>query len=105
VPIEGLERSARPRDTADDRLPSQLIGANLGGIIVVLAFVRAARCPARGKHELHFMHQAAPWHYAYGLIVDLSDAHGALLAGLPAATPACMACCSTSFVVSWRLLS
>src|SRR5690349_17717479 len=60
------------QDSSDDRFLSQLIGANLGGLIVLLAYVRRLRAARSGRRlEQHFMYRAAPVYYAGGWLLVL----------------------------------
>ena len=86
------------QDAANDRLLSQLIGANLGGIFVLLAFLRRLRAARRGGNlELHFMYRAAPWYYASGWLLVLAFA----LALVRDARGTTAIALFTAFVVLW----
>jgi hypothetical protein len=65
-----LAASIAAQDAANDRLLSQLIGANLGALVVLLAYLRRLRAARRGRElEQHFMYQIAPLYYAGGWLL------------------------------------
>jgi hypothetical protein len=90
------------QDAATDRLLSRLIGANLGGVIVLLAFLRRLRAARRGrKLELHFLYRSAPWPYAGGWVLAIGFAVALIRRDVTAIGPLAL---FGSFVVLWIVI-
>ena len=63
------------QSSGDERLLSQLLGANAGALFVLFAWTRRLRAARAGrKLEHHFMYSSAPYQYAVGWILPVGFA-------------------------------
>ena len=59
----------------DDRLLSQLLGANAGALFVLFAYTRRLRAARAGRRlERHFLYRSAPLYYAAGWMLPIGFA-------------------------------
>jgi hypothetical protein len=85
----------------DERLLSQLLGANAGALFVLFAFTRRLRAARAGrKLERHFMYSTAPYQYAAGWLLPIAFAVALVRRDDP---PLAALALFVSFVVLWVL--
>jgi hypothetical protein len=89
------------QSSGDDRLLSQLLGANAGALFVLFAYTRRLRAARAGrKLEHHVMYRSAPFLYAAGWLLPIAFAVALLRRDDPSLAAFAL---SASFVVLWVL--
>jgi hypothetical protein len=84
--LPGLASLVAAADAPDDRLLGQLVGANVGALLVLLAYLRRLRAARRGRElEQHFMYRAAPVYYASGWLLVIGFAIALIRGDAPSA--------------------
>jgi hypothetical protein len=97
----GLEVLVFAQSSDDDRLLSQLLGANAGALFVLFAFTRRLRAARAGRRlEQHAMYRSAPLSYAAGWLLPIAFAVALLRHDDPSLAAVAL---SVSFVVLWVL--
>lgn len=89
------------RSGGDDRLLSQLLGANAGALFVLFAYTRRLRAARAGrKLEQHFLYRAAPYHYIAGWMLPIGFAVALIRRGNPSLAAVALL---VSFLAIWCL--
>ena len=89
------------QSSGDDRLLSQLLGADAGALFVLFAWTRRLRAARAGRTlKHHFMYSSAPYQYAAGWILPVGFAVALIRRDDP---PLAAIALFVSFVALWLL--